>query len=88
MSIEFDVLLKPINIEILPNPCTDWFIVEGSLNEYEIELYDFNNQLVSNFEGQDSRLIINTSDLVPDLYILKIRSLNNQDVCIEKNLKQ
>lgn len=87
-STEIDVLLNPLDIQILPNPCNDWFIIEGLLDEYNIELYDSNSQLVTNFMGQDSRVIINTSDLPQGIYILKIKNLNKQNLHIEKILKQ
>lgn len=87
-STEVDVLLDVIDINILPNPCNDWFIIEGAIDHYMIELYDSNSQLVANYAGTEGRLIINTSDIPPGLYIIKIKSLIHQRLYVEKIIKQ
>lgn len=62
------------DINIYPNPSSDFINVESNLEDLEYEIFDINGKLVMKTSGQT----INLSSLSSAVYFLKITNSNNQ----------
>ena len=76
-------------ITIRPNPFTDKLIVDGEFENYEIHILNSVGQIIVNYTSSTNPITIYLDDLIPDgLYFLSIRNTTNQDLVIQKIIKQ
>lgn len=80
--------VQPDCIGISPNPFTDKVVVDGVFTDYNIMILDANGTIVNNYSSSSSPLTINLDDLPDGLYFLSIKNTANQELFIEKIIKQ
>ncbi len=64
-------------VVIYPNPAASYFNVEGFDKNIEVQLYNISGELVKTGQSKAGRVIINSGDLTPGVYILKISDDKN-----------
>lgn len=83
-----DVLLDDAGIEVRSNPTSDIFEIQGTLENYTIEIIDNDGNATQPPLPTDDRIEINLQALPPGLYIIKIQNENNNLIHVELILKQ
>lgn len=70
------------NINIYPNPCTDYLKINFSDNQhYKISIFDLSGKQISSTERINSDSNISVKELAAGLYFIKMQNSNNQFVC-------
>ena len=88
MTTDVAIIVAEDNIELLPNPTTDQFTINGPLAAYEITILDVNGQLVQSFNEEGTALTIDISNLPVGLFFVNITNKDNGDISVELILKQ
>ena len=75
-------------LEIFPNPINDYFVIEGLIGNYTIELIDSNGQNYQTLPNSGTRNIINTSNLPSGLFFVRVTNTTNNSIQVQKIIKQ
>ena len=75
-------------IELFPNPSSQFFVIQGELANYEIQILDINGQIVETFSESGDRLEIDISTLAQGVFFVSISNTDNGDLSIELLVKQ
>ncbi|MEM9545031.1 MAG: sialate O-acetylesterase [Bacteroidota bacterium] len=75
-------------IRIFPNPVQDEFTVEGSLDQYTIEIIDYQGQLIQKINPEGLAQTIDISTLPKGLYVLKFLNRMDDKVVLKKIIKK
>ena len=70
--------IKPasIEIEVYPNPFTNRFVIETSISNYEIEIYNYLGQIIFSEKNINADVVI-TSTFEKGIYFIKIKKGEN-----------
>ena len=86
-TTEAHILTSTNCIEVYPNPFTNFVIVDGNFNNYEIQILNASGQVVSDLSNTSSPLKINLQTLDAGIYFLRIQNLLNNDLSFERIIK-
>ena len=75
-------------IKVYPNPTDDVFTLEGELKLYQINLHDAIGRLIKRIKVEGSITEIDISDLPEGLYHLNVLNKENNQIKIQKLVKQ
>lgn len=75
-------------IEIFPNPVNEYFVIQGILGLYTIEIIDVNGTLVESVISDSTTEMINTSSLPPGLFLVRAINDSNGQLFVQKIIKQ
>ncbi|MDD2324183.1 MAG: T9SS type A sorting domain-containing protein [Bacteroidales bacterium] len=80
---------EKMNIEVFPNPVQEVLCISAKSHNYafSIKLFDFKGNIVSEVYEHKEYHCLNTSDLIPGVYLLYVEDLSNK-ISITKILKQ
>jgi glucose/arabinose dehydrogenase len=77
--------LKDKNIDVYPNPATDYIVVYNyKLTNSQILLYDITGKLIKNMQSKDLATRVNVSNLANGVYILTIKGADSKSIRTEK----
>lgn len=80
--------LNPDCIEIYPNPTNSFFVVRGSLEQYDIDIYYSNGTLFQTLPNLGNETMIDISGLPSGTFLIRVENLQNNLLCVQKILKQ
>ena len=86
-TTEAHILTSVDCIEVYPNPFTNFVIVDGNFSNYEIQILNASGQIVSDLSNVSSPVKINLQDFSSGVYFLRIQNLLNNNLSIQKILK-
>jgi len=75
-------------ISIYPNPFNNKLIVDGDLTDYDITIYNQNNQMVEDLTGLRNPVEIDLSSLPAGLFYLSVQNQSNQFLRFSNIIKQ
>lgn len=75
-------------MELSSKPTEGHFIIEGVLNNYDIQVLDINGQLVEDFTGQGNNIDIDYTTLPLNYFFLKVENRNNPALCFQTIIKE
>ena len=75
-------------LDVFPNPVDEYFVVEGLIGNYTIEVRDANGQIFQTLSNSGVRTIINTSNLPAGLFFVRVTSTTNNLIQVQKIIKQ
>lgn len=74
-------------IDILSNPVTDSFTINGLLGDYSLEIVDLNGNVHTTVSNLGNSRTIDMSDLPSGIWLIKIVQLSNNALCVEQIIK-
>ncbi|MDA8693513.1 T9SS type A sorting domain-containing protein [Saprospiraceae bacterium] len=74
-------------IEILPDPDSNIYTVNGLLSGFDIEILDVNGNLHTTVDNTGSSVSIDTSNLPSGLFFIRVSKPGNNQLVVEKILK-
>ena len=83
-----DDLLEQNWIDVFPNPAENEFVIEGDLDQYQIDIYDTVGRLIQRINSSNQRQTIDISELNKGVYNLTVQNKKNKQVKIQKLIKQ
>jgi len=75
-------------LEIKAHQDNEWFVIDGVLEDYEISIYDSDNQLYRVYQNVQARLAINKAKLPIGRYYVHIKNTVNNQIWVELLLKE
>jgi len=79
--------VSDIDIEIFPNPIDQFFVIEGTLSLYDIDILDAAGQIIQSIHSIGLQETIDTSSLGSGLYFLRVTHKNNGNLYVKKIIK-
>ncbi len=79
--------VSDIDIQIYPNPVDQFFVIEGSLSLYDIDIIDASGQVIQTIVSNNTIEIIDTSTLGPGLYLVRVVHQSNNNLYVQKIIK-
>jgi len=79
--------VSDIDIQIYPNPIDQFFVIEGSLSLYNINILNAAGQVVQTIVSNNNIETIDTSTLGSGLYLLRVVHKNNNNLYVQKIIK-
>lgn len=76
------------DINIYPNPTNQYFVIQGELWLYDIEILNASGQVVLIIDTNNSEEIIDISTLGSGLYLIKMEHKTNSNLCVQKIIKE
>lgn len=86
-STTSQVHLTPSEISIYPCPADDFFVIEGSLELYDIVILDSSGLVYDSLTVEGSQIVIDIQDLPNGLFFIQIDQKNSPQLLIRKILK-
>ncbi len=83
-SVSADVILSSDYIELLADTNQDVFTIEGILAEYDINLYDMNDNLVEQYGSPQDDLSIDVTSMAQGLHYITIEHLSNANLSFQQ----
>lgn len=78
----------PNYLDVFPNPIDEFFVIEGLIGNYTIELIDASGQLYQTLSSTGNRTVINTSNLPSGLFFVRVTNTTNNIIQVQKIIKQ
>ena len=75
-------------VEIFPNPVDQYFVLQGELWLYDIEIINDLGQVVQNIISSNTEEVIDTSSFGPGMYFIKVTNQSNNAISVQKIIKQ
>ncbi len=75
-------------IEIFPNPVDQYFVIQGELSLYDIEIINELGQVIQTIVSNNTEEIIDTSTLGAGMYFIKATNQANNLISVQKIIKQ
>ncbi len=75
-------------LDMFPNPIDEYFVVQGLIGNYTIEVLDANGQIIQTLSNVGSHTIINTSTLPAGLFFVLVTNITNNTIQVQKIIKQ
>jgi len=69
-----NMLQNEISVRAFPNPATDHFEINSDIDQFQIEIYDFNGSVIRREKTLTGKLIVSNEGLPSGTYIYKIIS--------------
>jgi len=88
--ISSNVNVSAVNncLEVFPNPTSDYFVVRGTLSNYNIKVLDSSMSVFQSVTTYGSDAVIDISTLPSGLFFVLIENLNSGDMCVRKIIKE
>ena len=86
--IETDAYALQHSIDLFPNPVQDKFTIKGDLIKYDIHILDFMGNVFQALNTTENALAIDVFSLPSGLYLIQLIHQGNQNIWMEKILKQ
>lgn len=87
-SLQQDVMADNTGITLYPNPTAGLFVIDGQLIDYDIMILDATGDIIQDFTGASSQLIIDISNLPTGLYFVSVKNKLDNSITLEKIVKQ
>lgn len=82
-----DILVEQNGINLFPNPTAGLFIITGNLINYNIDILDSTGTVIQNLNSTESTIEIDINSLPFGLHFIRILNMNNNQVTVEKIIK-
>lgn len=79
--------VSSIDIQIYPNPLDQFFVIEGSLSLYNIDILNATGQVVQTIVSNKTIEIIDTSLLGSGMYLVRLVNKTNNNLYVQKIIK-
>lgn len=74
-------------IEIFPNPSSNYFIIQGELDNFQLNLFDINGTVLLSQELAGSQKMVDISELSAGMIFIQLYNKMNQKLSLQKILK-
>jgi len=74
-------------IEVKPNPSDNYFVIQGVLPEYIINVINAQGAVVLQVPNEGSEILINTDHLGSGIYFVNVSNSSNNNLCTQKIIK-
>jgi len=78
---------KMMNINIYPNPTSEYVIIENVFNQSLIQILDYQGKIIYERMSLDFKTIINIQDFNPGIFFIKIEDKQNNQSIFRKIIK-
>jgi uncharacterized protein (TIGR02145 family) len=85
LPVSINETKKSSNINIYPNPSSDFIVIDGLNNDNSIEIVNLQGQVVKNLKVSNIKTTLEISELPKGIYFIRINS--NEELHISKFLK-
>ncbi len=86
-STSADVSVEPNALTVFPNPVNGYFSIKGEVDDYTVEILDASGQVYKTIHATD-HITIDINDLPSGLYFISILNNANNQISIEKIIKE
>jgi len=80
--------MTDIDIEIFPNPTDSFFVIQGDLSLYQIDVINALGQVVTTINSTDFEETIDLSTLGNGMYFIRLEHLTNSNLFVKTIIKQ
>ncbi len=82
-----DVSVDANCMTVFPNPVDGFFTIQGNLDEYSIQILDASGQIYQTINATD-HITVDVNNLPSGLYFISVLNNNNNQIALEKIIKQ
>jgi len=86
-SSDPNIEVSNLDIQIYPNPIDEFFVIQGSLSLYDIDIIDASGQIIQSIITSGTTEIIDTSLLGSGIYFVRMVQKNNNNLFLQKIIK-